>query len=120
MAKHFCKYLHTSLDVNPFHDWNIQFLISSIHVDGKGMKAASCRYCISSIRDDIRCKLLLFYIFGFVGDALSCAVIGVSHNPFILSLATWMIILPLHLIVTSRALNTAVYPVSHIFSIEKS
>ena len=46
VAADFGKYFRTSLDVNPGHDWNNPLLVSSIHVDGTGLNAASCRYCI--------------------------------------------------------------------------
>ena len=49
----FGKYFGTSLDVNPVHDWKKSFSIDSIHVDGTGLNAAACRYCIRSGSNEV-------------------------------------------------------------------
>ena len=45
---------------------------------------------------------------------------GIFHNPLLLSIDPWMIILPLRLIVTYCSLKSAVHPASHNFPIETS
>ena len=45
---------------------------------------------------------------------------GILHNPFLLSIGTWIIIYPLRLIVTYCALNSAVHTASHSFTMEKN
>ena len=83
------------------------------------MKYAACRYCIRSGIDEVFCELLLCYICGCVGDALRCAMSGVFHHPFLLSLGTWMNIFPFHLIVIPFPFKTAVNLKSQSLSIEK-
>ena len=73
----FGKYLSTNLDVNPGHDWNNPLSMSSIHVEGTGLNAAACRYCISSGIDDVWCALFLCYSCGGVGNALGWEVSGI-------------------------------------------
>ena len=43
--------------------------------------------------------IINFSLCVFVGDALRCAVSGIFHNLFIVSLGSWMIIFPLGFIV---------------------
>ena len=87
--------------------------IVSIRVDGIGLKSASCRYFIISGSDEVWWVLLLFSLCVFSGAYLVCAVIGIFHNTFILSLGTWTIISPFCFIVTSCDLKSAVHTESH-------
>ena len=61
--------------------------------------------------------LLLCYYRGSIGDELIWEVSGIFYNPFLLSLGLCMTIFTLHLIVTSCALNTAMNPAPHRFTI---
>ena len=49
---YFVKYLRTSLDVNPGHDWRETLSMAPILMDCTGMKAVSCKYYISSCSDN--------------------------------------------------------------------
>ena len=69
------------------------------------MKYAACRYCIISDSDEFWCLLLFFSLCVYVGDALSCAVSGIFHNPLLLSIDPWVIIFTIHLIVTYCSLT---------------
>ena len=116
----FGKYFGTSLDVNPVHDWKNSFSIASIHVDGTGLNAAACRYCIRSGSNEVWCTLLIYYYCGGVGVTLVWELSGIYHKSFLLSLGTWMTILTLHIIITSCNFNTALHPASHILPMETS
>ena len=40
-------------DVNHGHDWKNSFSIAFINVDGTDLKIEACRYCISSVSDEV-------------------------------------------------------------------
>ena len=120
LVTYFEKYFCTSLDINTGHDWNKPLSMAYIHMDGTGMNAAACRYCISYGRNDVWYMLLICYFCGSVGDALGWSVSRIFHNTLLLYLGPWMTILLLYLIVTSCALNTDMNPESQIFPIQEN
>ena len=75
---------------------------------------------ICSMSDEFWCASLPRSFCVCIGDSLGCTESGILHNPLLLSLGNWMIILPLRLIVTSRALNSSVHPESHSFPTKTS
>ena len=95
-------------------------MMVSSHMDGTGLNYAACRYCIGYVRYDFLWVLFLCTSCGGVGDALRWSVGRIFHNPFLLSIDTWMTILSLSLIVTFFALNEAMNPSSQILKIETS
>ena len=108
--------MRTRLDINPVHDWNNPLSMAYIHVDGTGMNAESCRYCISSGRNGVLFVLLLYSPCVGVVAKLVWAVSGILHNPFIMSLGPCMNILDLCLIVISCALNICASRITKIFN----
>ena len=70
VATEFGKYLRTRLDVNPGNYWKLFLSMSYIHVDGTGMNSTSCRYYISSGKNEVLCTFSLYYSCGGGGDSL--------------------------------------------------
>ena len=120
LVTNFGKYFFTSFDANPGHYWRNMLSIASIHMDVTDTKAAACRYCIRSGSDEVWCVLLICSICVCIGDSLGYAVSGILHNPLLLSIGTWMVVLDLCLIVTSCALESAFHTSPNIFTIETS
>ena len=90
-----------------------KFIVYLLYPCGWQTSYKACRYCISYGSDEVLWELLIFSLCVFIGDSLSCEVSGIFHNPLLLSLGTWTIILHLFLIVTYCALRSAVNPESN-------